>query len=142
MTSERTQIIVVLGNISGDFTFYLRTSHLRCKGITPALATSAIIYLEQADTLTITLDSDVCYCCEENIRVTSNLLTDGQWYWSGNLAHYVEMHGLIVPDLFQQHLMFAIKEHKSISFEEIEELAIQFLESGKFNEIMEKVETK
>lgn len=32
------------------------------------------------------------------------LLTDGTWVWPSDLAHYVEKHGVRVPDEFMEHM--------------------------------------
>lgn len=40
----------------------------------------------------------------EPIALTSSARTDGDWYWRGDLAHYVLKHGLALPPEFEEHV--------------------------------------
>ena len=47
------------------------------------------------------------HCGIESRRMGSWDLTDGVWVWPEGLAHYVEVHGVILPDEFVRHALSA-----------------------------------
>ena len=65
-----------------------------------------INYLRTAKVISVTSKlQSPCVIDDDDINITLCHCTDGVWEWYDDLAHYVEVHSVRLPDAFVEHML-------------------------------------
>lgn len=79
-------------------------------------------YLEGAAVLFASPGVVVSVVADCDVRLERHVLTDGQWAWPQDLAHYVRYHGVTVPVDMLAHIEAAEYEPRQLSLAELRAL--------------------
>ena len=72
-------------------------------GPAPEVQRRIAFYLSRATSIRATMGMVPDVVDGEDVFLSSGLLSDGDWYWRGDLAHYVLKYNVALPDEFVAH---------------------------------------
>jgi hypothetical protein len=72
-------------------------------GPPPEVQRRLAFYLSQATSIRATMGRESDVIDGEDVYLSTGLQSDGDWYWRGDLAHYVLKYNVQVPDAFIEH---------------------------------------
>jgi len=91
------------GSLSEQYALYPSPLDLVSPGWLGSEKSSLISYLRSGVMYTESLGWSTCSFLCKNKSVGSRELTDGVWVWPEGLAHYVEVHDVLLPSEFVDH---------------------------------------
>lgn len=88
------------GSFSERYALYPSPLDLISPGWLGSEKSSLISYLRSGAIYTMYLGKSTCRFLCKNQKVGSNELTDGAWVWPEGLAHYMDVHDVLLPSEF------------------------------------------